>query len=690
MPQGTTGPRETAGEGGALEPPSACAATAAGQGAPFDYAAAFSRNLGWTTEWEQQALRARRVAVAGLGGVGGFHLLALARLGIGRFTIADLDRFGIENINRQAGATMATLGRPKVAVLAEMARAINPTLHLRLFPEGVQPDSIDAFLEGADLFVDGLDFFALPIRAAVFAHCAERGIPAVTAAPIGMGVGFLAFLPGGMTFEQYFRLAGQPEQEQYLRFLMGVAPAGLHRPYLADDTRVDLAGRRGPSTVAACELCAGMVATQALKILLHRGGVPHAPTHLHFDAYRGRLARTRLSWGNAGPLQRLKLAIARRVYAGMARRAAAAPPVTQPDRLLAILDLARWAPSGDNTQPWRFEILGPRQLRIHLDAPDPANPYEYRGGEPILLAGGMLLESLRIAALQEGWAMQWHAEPGDPWTCLAIFADSPAAPDPAAAAALLLRSVARGPLGRTPLTATQKARLAEALGPELDVEWHESPRARLRLARLGAMATAIRLRAPETFAVHRRVVDWHRPRSPDGLPDGAIGLDRPTRAVMRWAMRDWQRMHRLNRILGTAGAAWQLDLRPALASAAFFVIRPRHPAREPADLLRHGMALQRFWLAAEQLGLGLQPALATLIFAHHGRHGTAFTVEPALRARAARLAGRFAAALGVPDAVLFLGRLGRRRPGLPGPRSIRRPLEELLLPVAPGGTDPAG
>lgn len=681
MSQGAIGPRDTT-EGGAPAPPFS---RPDGAAAPFDYASAFSRNLGWTTEWEQQALRARRVAIAGLGGVGGFHLLALARLGIGRFHIADLDRFGIENMNRQAGATMATLGQPKVEVLAGMARAINPTLELRLFPQGVQADGIDAFLDGVDLFVDGLDFFALAIRAAVFARCAERGIPAVTAAPIGMGVGFLAFLPGGMSFEQYFRLAGQPEQEQYLRFLMGVAPAGLHRPYLADDTRVDLAGRRGPSTVAACELCAGMVATQALKILLHRGGVPAAPTHLHFDAYRGKLARTWLPWGNAGPLQRAKLAIARRVYAGMARRAAAAPPVTPADTLLAILDLARWAPSGDNTQPWRFEVLGAREVRIHLDAPDPANPYEYRGGEPILLAGGMLLESLRVAAGTQGWAMAWRAEPGGPpWRCRATFSDAEGLA-PEEASALLLRTVARGTLGRTPLTAAQKARLAASLGPELEVTWHEALPDRLRLARLGALATDIRLRAPETFAVHRRVVDWHRPRSPDGLPQGAIGLDRATRAVMRWAMRDWTRMQRLNRILGTGGAALQLDLRPALASAAFFVIRMRTPGAEPADLLRHGMALQRFWLVAEQLGLGLQPALATLIFTHHGRHGTAFTTEEALRPRAARLAARFAALLGEPDAVLFLGRLGRRRPGLPGARSVRRPLEELLLPPAPGG-----
>jgi len=84
----------------------------------FDYNHAFSRNIGWLTEDEQQRLRGARVAIAGLGGVGGFHLLTLARLGVGRFNIADLDRFELANFNRQAGASVSSLGRPKVEVLA--------------------------------------------------------------------------------------------------------------------------------------------------------------------------------------------------------------------------------------------------------------------------------------------------------------------------------------------------------------------------------------------------------------------------------------------------------------------------------------------------------------------------------------------------------------------------------------------
>ena len=277
----------------------------------FDYDEAFTRNLGWLTSAEQGRLRQCRIAIAGLGGVGGSHLLTLARLGIGKFHIADFDRFGLANFNRQAGASMSSLDRPKLDVLAEMALDINPELSLKRFPMGVVDDEIDAFLEGVDLFVDGLDYFALSIRRKVFARCAQLGIPAVTAAPLGMGVALLNFLPGSMSFEDYFRLEGASPNEQALRFLLGLSPAMLQRSYLVDRARVDFENQKGPSTVMACQLCAGFAATECLKILLARGRVRAAPRGLHFDAYRNKLVRTWRPFGNRNPIQKIALRIAR-------------------------------------------------------------------------------------------------------------------------------------------------------------------------------------------------------------------------------------------------------------------------------------------------------------------------------------------------------------------------------------------
>lgn len=278
----------------------------------FSYDEAFSRNLGWVTEAEQLRLKRSRVCIAGLGGVGGAYLLTLARLGIGAFSIADFDSFALANFNRQVGATVSTLGRRKSDVMLEMAREVNPELDIRVFDAGLCAENLDAFLADGDIYLDGLDFFALDIRRRVFALCASHEIPAITVAPLGMGAALLNFVPGGMTFEEYFQLEGRTPDEQALSFLVGLSPAMLQMSYLVDPSRVDLANRRGPSTVIGIQLCSGIAAAQVLKLILRRGEVICAPRGLHFDAFRNRMRQTWRPGGNSNPLQRLLLAIARR------------------------------------------------------------------------------------------------------------------------------------------------------------------------------------------------------------------------------------------------------------------------------------------------------------------------------------------------------------------------------------------
>lgn len=271
----------------------------------FDYNTAFSRNIGWVTEEEQERLRNCRVAIGGLGGVGGVHLLTLARLGIGKFNVADFDKFDFVNFNRQVGATMSSIDRPKIEVLEEMARDINPELELRLFPEGISSQNLNEFLDGVDVYVDGLDFFAFDIRRETFAACRSKGIPVVTAAPLGLGTAVLVFSPSGMSCEDYFGFAGCDELEMAIRFLIGLSPAVLQRGYVADMSRISLPERRGPSSIASCQLCAGVAAIETLKLLLGRGEIRYAPWASQFDAYRMRYVRTWRPGGHRNPLQRL-------------------------------------------------------------------------------------------------------------------------------------------------------------------------------------------------------------------------------------------------------------------------------------------------------------------------------------------------------------------------------------------------
>jgi len=281
----------------------------------FNYNEAFSRNLGWITKEEQQQLRGKRVAIAGMGGVGGSHLLTLTRLGIGGFALSDFDTFEQGNFNRQAGSSMSTVGKAKLDTMAKMALDINPELEIRSFDQGINQENVEDFLQGIDLYVDSLDFFALDARRSVFETCAKLGIPAVTAAPIGMGAAFLCFMPGSMSFENYFRFEGHSRRQQLIRFIVGLTPSMLQIKYLLDQSSANFDTEKGPSTPMGCTLCAGVAASNALKVLLNRGEVVKAPHGLHFDAYRNRLKKTWRPGGNSNPLQRIAIAVATRILA---------------------------------------------------------------------------------------------------------------------------------------------------------------------------------------------------------------------------------------------------------------------------------------------------------------------------------------------------------------------------------------
>jgi hypothetical protein len=109
-------------------------------------------------------------------------------------------------------------------------------------------------------------------------------------------------------------LKGQTETDKILRLLVGLSPTLLQAGYLADKSTVDLLNHQGPSTQMACDLCAGVVATTVLKILLHRGDVITAPNGLHFDAYKNKLVKTWRPFGNNNPLQRLAIAMVRKQF----------------------------------------------------------------------------------------------------------------------------------------------------------------------------------------------------------------------------------------------------------------------------------------------------------------------------------------------------------------------------------------
>lgn len=278
----------------------------------WSYEEAFCRNRGLISSEEQTRLRNSRVAVAGMGGVGGVHLVTLARLGIGRFTIADHDRFEVANFNRQYGARLPDLGRAKVEVMAAEARAINPEVELNIFQEAISPENVDQFLEGAEVLMDGIDFFSFHTRRLLFREAQKRGIWAITAGPIGFSTAWIVFDPAGMSFDEYFDLRDDMEPiDLFAGFFVGLTPQATHWSYF-DKSQIEGSAARGPSLGLACQLCSGVAAAEAVKVILGRGPVRAAPWYAQFDAYRRLLRQKRLRHGNRGLLQRIKRSLLRK------------------------------------------------------------------------------------------------------------------------------------------------------------------------------------------------------------------------------------------------------------------------------------------------------------------------------------------------------------------------------------------
>jgi hypothetical protein len=361
---------------------------------------------------------------------------------------------------------------------------------------------------------------------------------------------------------------------------------------------------------------------------------------------------------------------------------------TEPTRTVeAIAELARWAPSGDNTQPWRFEILGPRHLLVHGQDTRSHCVYDLDGWAS-RLALGALVGTARIAAAAHGWSLQATLRAGRPDDLPTLdlrFADSPGGPvQLPVAAAIRRRSVQRRRYKTTALAGPHKNALQVSVGPGFEVRWLEGWAARARTARLMFQSARLRLTTPEAWRVHRSVIEWNARFSVDRIPDLALGVPAPMRALMRFALADWRRVQFLNRYLaGTWMPRLQMDLLPALACGAHFAIVHRGPPEGIEADLAAGEALQKFWLTATVLGLQLQPEQTPLIFSRYALQGRDFSELPGTKSAATQVGLDLASLLG-PDIAsrgVFLGRIGF------GPavdaRSLRQPIESLMVDSSP-------
>ena len=224
-------------------------------------------------------LQNARVAVFGIGGVGGYVCEALVRTGVGAFDLIDNDQVSLTNINRQIIASHSTVGRDKVDVMKERMLDINPDVEVRVHRCFFLPDNADEFpFAEYDYVVDAVDTVSAKI--ALVMKCEQEGIPIISSMGAGNKLEAAAFQVADIYKTQMCPLAKVMRHELKKRGVKKlkvvyseekpIAPIGLEG---ADREVKGTAGHTAPGSLAYVPSVAGLIlAGEVVKDLTGRKG----------------------------------------------------------------------------------------------------------------------------------------------------------------------------------------------------------------------------------------------------------------------------------------------------------------------------------------------------------------------------------------------------------------------------------
>lgn len=345
----------------------------------------------------------------------------------------------------------------------------------------------------------------------------------------------------------------------------------------------------------------------------------------------------------------------------------------------AILEEARWAPSGDNTQPWRFERVDSMRIIVHGLSTESYCLYD-RGGNMSALAVGALLETVSIAASRYGYKVEItvrgaQTRPEAIVSYELTLVKSSVIADPLAPF-IIKRQTHRFALRRQALTAHEKKELEQSLPKTISVTWIERG-TRDRFARMLYRAGKLKVILPELHALYERVIEKGATESVDRIPDHALGLDLLMTMATHWALKQKKIAVFLNTYCGgTIIPRVETDFIPGFFCGAHFALSMDHYPETMDEWVLVGRSVQRFWLTATSIGLLLQPEMAPLLFAKFSIEGKNFSRYVHANTLAKKIAKNLEVFLDVEKS-FFLGRIGSGAKR--ASRSTRLPLESLWI-----------
>ena len=176
----------------------------------------YIRNLGALTEQECAKLRTKTVFVAGCGGLGGYLIEMLLRLGVGAIRAADGDVFEASNLNRQLLSSPRNLGRSKAEAAKDRAAEVNPDVRFVPIPEFVTEENALELIQGCDAVLDALD--NIPARRILARACAKAGIPLIHGAICSWTAQAAVILPGDDLIDRIYPEDAIPSSKASLSF----------------------------------------------------------------------------------------------------------------------------------------------------------------------------------------------------------------------------------------------------------------------------------------------------------------------------------------------------------------------------------------------------------------------------------------------------------------------------------------
>ncbi len=634
------------------------------------------RNRYKITPDEQARLRRATIGVVGLS-VGQSAALTLALEGVGgRLRVADFDTLGASNLNRLR-AGVHELGVSKCVIAARAIAEIDPYLPVEIFPAGVDPASLPAFLDGLDLLVEECDDLRMKLllregararRIPVVMDTSDRGLLDVERFDREPDRPLLHGLVGALRAED---LAGLPTEDKIPHVLRIVGEETLSTRFGASLPEVRESISTWPQLASGVALGGALVTDTARRVLL------------------GGLTTSGRFWVDLEGL----------VRDGAATLATPAPPPSRPAPLpesvafdappprvpdgaptvetaRALVAAAVLAPSGHNAQPWRFHWDG--RLTGRFDPARRLHALDFRDGGAWTALGAASLNA-ELAARAAGLAPTLDLGPtaDDPLRAFTLrLGQGPAAVDP------LLRFIGmrltnRRLGARAPLGDAASLLAAEATAEGCALALVEDPPGLDALA--GALGAGDRLCWLFEPLQHEIVhgLRWSPAEvaaTLDGLDVATLELSDGDRAALRVITRAERAA-----FLDTLGLGRALeDAAHAMVAGSSAIGLLRAPGAGPGAYVRGGRAMQRAWLRATSLGLALHP-IATLpyLFARQAA-GETRGWPAAVRDRIAAIEATFRAVLpAVPDAAeVLLFRLAHAPPATA--RSVRRRVDDVL------------